>query len=465
MVNPKTLINSIFISIIIILVFILGMGHGFSWKIGWSLLTIFSFSMIIHNAYITLVKKKIVTHLLLFNAGIFIFIIINPFLALILGKDFPSILNDVSNNYISNKTGLIVSLYLLTFYLGALISESKIKKEYFLIKNSKKIHVGLLISFILLSVIPFFFYGSGGFTENFLNNILARQSGYVAFSSRGLGSQNPIIILLIQFLPTILLVLGVLFFENKGFKRLLIVTLILILMLLYISLGGRGGVTMIILSLIFYYNFRPSKKKFMVFNILTIFFITIQILSYQINSREQNTNNQRSGIDGSDLNKEIAYISEHYGETISFTDSDNILESIIKPIPQFLILLITNPIPRIIWQNKPYDTSFGKYNRLRLGTTGHNTGSNITPTIPGRFYMKYGFIGVLQIGLIVGFIWGLINQQIYLNYRNNNSLIIISISISVTLFICTRELTPGKFYPVIFLYLFYKINSMLMKKS
>ena len=464
MVNPKILTKLIFISIIITLVFIFGMAQRFSWEIGWSLLAIFSFSMIIYNAYLTL-KNKIVTHLLLFNLGIFIFITLEPFLALISGKDFPSILVNVSDNYIANKTGLIVSVYLLTFYLGALISELKIKKKYFLIKNSKKIHVGLLFSFIVISVIPFLFYGSEGIISNLLNNILARQSGYVAFSSGGLGNENPIILLLIQFLPTILIILGVLFFENKGFKRLLIVTLIFILMILYISLGGRGGVTMIILSLILYYNFRPSKKKFMVFNILTMLFIIMQILSYQINSREINKNTQRSATEGSDLNKELAYISKQYGEKIPFTDSDNILESIIKPIPEILLLFITNPIPRIIWENKPYDSSFGKYNFLRLGSTGYDIGSNITPTVPGRFYMKYGFIGVLQIGLIIGFIWGFINRQIYFNYRNNNTLIIISISLSVTLFVCTRDLTPGKFYPLLFLYLFYKINSMLMKKS
>jgi len=262
-------------------------------------------------------------------------------------------------------------MYILTFFFGALFYESILNKKHLLKIDFRKTYVNKRLIFISLSLslIPFFYYGTGDIVTNLLNNILARSSGYVAFSSGGLGNQNPIIVLLIQLLPTTILILGILFIENKGYKKIFVIPPILALLFLYISLGGRGGFVFLLLSVLFYYYYQPKKKKVVVFNVMIVFFLLLEVLSYQINTREINSNRERSPIEGANLNKEIAFISQNYGETVPFTNSNNIIESLVKPLPELLILFITNPIPRLVWPNKPYDKSFGDYNYLRLGNT------------------------------------------------------------------------------------------------
>ena len=457
------LISLIFSSNIILIVFLFGMTTDFTWKVGWTLISCQSLLLLFYNIYQAF-NKKVNTDILLFNIALFVFILVDPLISIIYGKSFPSAFAEIDNNYVSNKTGVIVCVYCISFFIGNFLFELK-KRNKQTKKETKKLYFSkrLIALFVTVGISPFFFYGSGDLVSNFLLNILARTSGYVAFSSGGLANENPLLILFIQILPAITIILGITVIKLRGYKRLITLIIMLIMMLLFISLGGRGGVVFVFSSILFYYIYQNESNYFPIKKILLFLVFIISILFYQINSREFNQNDSRSALDGSSLNKELAFISENYDEKVRFTDSDNIFKSILYPIPETLILLITNPIPRILWKNKPFDKSFGDYNQLRLGTTGYLTGSNITPTIPGRYYLKYGLIGVLEIGLLIGFLWSYINNKIYLNLNQKGLLLLIPISLSITFFVSARDYAPGKFYPVLFIYIFHKINSYFKK--
>jgi len=457
------LINLIFSSSFILIIFLLGMGMDFTWKVGWTFISCQSLLLLFYNLF-QASNKNLNSDILLFNLALFIFILIDPLTSMYYEKGFPSVFGEINNNYVSNKTGLIISLYCISFFIGNFLFELK-KRNKQTKKETTKLYFSkrLIALFVTLGISPFFFYGSGDLVSNFLSNLLARNSGYVAFSSGGLGNENPLMILFIQILPATTVILGIVVINLRGYKRLITSLIMLTMMLLFITLGGRGGVVFVSLSIIFYYLYQNESNYFPIKKILSLFFVIILVLSYQINSREFNQNDSRSALDGSSLNRELAFISEHYDEKIRFTDSDNLFESVIYPIPETLILLITNPIPRIFWKNKPFDESFGDYNMLRLGTNGYSTGSNITPTIPGRYYLKYGLIGVLEIGLLIGFLWSYISNKIFLSLNKKGLLLLIPITLSVTFFVSARDYAPGKFYPVLFIYIFHKINSYLKK--
>ena len=101
---------------------------------------------------------------------------------------------------------------------------------------------------------------------------------------------------------------------------------------------------------------------------------------------------------------------------------------------------------------------------MRFGETGLGRNSNITPTIPGRYFLKYGFSGVIQIGLFIGLIFSLSNALLQKSFHTGNfNMIIFSFFLLSILFVSVREFAPGKFYSLIILYLVLYFNKLINK--
>lgn len=460
--------KSVFLEIalytIVLIIFMLGMSLQYPWEIGW--IALFVSSSVLLIRYLLQIKQRVyVFHKLLFVLGILLFIIWDPTLALLQSKGFPSVYYYLTDDYIPNKVGVIVSIYLVAFYLGVMCFTWLFKKKEKLEveKSELKFSRRLVFLFFVMSLSPFLFYGTSGIIGNLMTNLSARNSGYVAFSSGGLGSDNPIIVLLVQFIPATIILVGLSLPKLPKFHKIKALIPMLFLLFLYISLGSRGGTLFILLSLLIYFYIKRVNYNLPIVQVLIAGIVMYNILSFQINSREGSSIENRSSLTGYNLNKELAFIAANYGESRKFVDSDNEFESSILPIFETVVLFASNPIPRLVWNNKPFDKSFGDYNYLRLGSTGYEQGSNITPTVPGRYYMKYGLIGVFQIGFLLGIVWVLSNKMIMIYASGEPLKLLMAIAVSVTLFVCTRDLTAGKFYPVLILFVFSKLNNMLVR--
>ena len=129
-------LKEIWLYALIFVVFSLGTVFNFSWKIGWSVLMISTSLLILFYIY-HLLNKKIIFDKFLFLLGVFIFIILEPYIFLLQGSDFPFIDNrTISDNYVANKTGVIASTYILFFYIGRIIASYLIKPKV-VIDNNK----------------------------------------------------------------------------------------------------------------------------------------------------------------------------------------------------------------------------------------------------------------------------------------------------------------------------------------
>ena len=77
--------------------------------------------------------------------------------------------------------------------------------------------------------------------------------------------------------------------------------------------------------------------------------------------------------------------------------------------------------------------------------------------------MKYGMLGVIQVGILMGVLWNIANSYIS-RYQKSNSLnILIPIFLLSLLFVSIRDFTAGRFYPFLFIVLFFYLNRIKLK--
>ena len=448
-------INLFYINLIILFLFISNYGIGFTWKIPWLLMSFF-FIYIIFKSLILLKKGFFYFDILLFSVSFFIFLVNEPLQYIFGGFDFPGILYDYKDNIVPNKTGIIINLFsTLTFLsMSAIKNEVRYSQEDMQSLRSITIKPYITVLFLSFVFIPFVFFGSSGIIENIIQNTLGRAQG-LSFTDTSLGTKTPILSLFSTLLPVSVFILFLNFIKSS--RKVFTGALFFGAFILYAFTGGRTGIIIIFTSLSIYLLLSSNTGKIPIVK-LAIFGLFIYVLiSIQVSSRYVGeVNMDKGGLTGSNLNREIAYIADEFGEKNKFTNASNLLEQIILPIPQTLLLFVTNPIPRLIWKNKPYDKSFAIYNEMRTGNNGLSGTSNITPSIPGRYYLKYGYIGVVEIALLLGLLWALLCKKI-INKHDPNLSIVYIIGLAL-FFVSIRDFTAGRFYPLLGAYLFYYLN-------
>jgi hypothetical protein len=64
--------------------------------------------------------------------------------------------------------------------------------------------------------------------------------------------------------------------------------------------------------------------------------------------------------------------------------------------------IITGPIPRVLWSDKPEIKALIVYTRYIWGTDITVRGGNTLPSIVGQYYLGWGWFGIFEIGLWLG---------------------------------------------------------------
>lgn len=113
-------------------------------------------------------------------------------------------------------------------------------------------------------------------------------------------------------------------------------------------------------------------------------------------------------------------------------------EAIIRPIPDAIYWFVVSPIPRAIWTDKPIDPVWVWYNRVVAGTGLE--GTTIAQGAVGYWYFRYGFWGVLQGGLLIGFLMGVTERLLREYAYAKPILIVVSLALATFLFRCYRGL-------------------------
>lgn len=455
-----------FLSILSLFTFIFFYISQFLWQPGWfiyGLSIIYWMLLSLKSLYST--QRR--TDIFLFSISFFFFLVLEPFTNVILGKGFPLIRPPINNIILlSNFTGIILSSFSLFFYFGAFTLKQKIINEIEINKNEELFKRNFLVYSLAFFIPLFAFFGNGGGLsfDNLISTISARSEGYVAFASSALGNESAFFSLMAACTPIGILLFFLYSFEKSLTTKFLLYSISIFLFSIYALAGSRSSMVLII-GTIFLYLVTLKKTMPRLRILITSIFLLFLLFSIQINFRNigfsESLNFKTSGVIGFNLNTEVSFIVDNFDTNYEFISGDSLVERIIKPIPETMVLFFTNPIPRFLWENKPFDNSFAPYNLMRTGFSGIDATSNITATIPGRYYMKYGLSGVIQIAFLFGLFWSFINRR--LTYSANRTYIFLYSIISIILVLSIRDLTPGKFYPLFFFFIFYLLSHTKMK--
>ena len=125
--------------------------------------------------------------------------------------------------------------------------------------------------------------------------------------------------------------------------------------------------------------------------------------------------------------------------------------SIVRPLPDVVIRFATGWIPRALWTNKPgFDDWALLYNKMMSGGTAANTGgATICLSVSTGAYVYYGIPGVIQTGLLYGWLCVLVERGFRrANLRPAATLFVLGLF--QYMFRCYRDLTPHDLYPLLF---------------
>lgn len=439
-------------------VFSISLTLDFNWRFGWLLL---GFSLIadIIQSSIDLRRKYFTFDSALFSTGMMVFAVSDVLVTIAVGGSFPAIPgHSYDGNYVGNLTGLVIVTFVISFFTGRIFVPAKVyyqRAANFRSNAPWSENTWILIFSTFIAFLAFLANGDELSISNISSTILARSGGYVAFSSSGLGNVNPLLTLIAASIPAAIILWGAGMSRGRFGFNIIAACFGLSLFILFILTGGRSGAIMVILTIVIF-KFIQKDIRLHVLKSLFIILLSVLVLTIQSNFRDTGklsfSDIEHSPMRGYSLNREVAFIVSVYGESENFFRTG--ISQVFLPIPETIVLFLSNPIPRIFWPSKPIDPSFGPYNSIRTGETGFGATSNITPTIPGRFYMLYGFSGVIQIGITLGILWRWIDQKLMDAGNRNLNISLMFAMLSAIMFISIRDLTPGKFYPFLWLALF-----------
>ena len=80
--------------------------------------------------------------------------------------------------------------------------------------------------------------------------------------------------------------------------------------------------------------------------------------------------------------------------------------------------------------------------------------------------MLYGWFGVVQIGFVLGLSWRFVDNLLTRSrIRRDADMMLVMSTLNAILFISCRDLTPGKFFPVLFLLLFIYVGRLTVRRA
>jgi hypothetical protein len=80
------------------------------------------------------------------------------------------------------------------------------------------------------------------------------------------------------------------------------------------------------------------------------------------------------------------------------------IEGLVRPVPDTVFWALVGPIPRALWTSKPIDPVWVWYNQISTGEKNGATGTTIASGLTAYWYMRYGLFGVIEGGLMIGFL-------------------------------------------------------------
>lgn len=200
---------------------------------------------------------------------------------------------------------------------------------------------------------------------------------------------------------------------------------------------------------------KNSVKAYVVCGLLML--VTLFVIKYQINNRNQGYTLQTLAdtnpfkIEGNGM-----YSATLPGFVIIPDEEPFFMnrfpgEALVRPITEWVMYFVIHPIPRAMWEAKPVDPLWEWYNyaHARVYFNTHKRQATISQGAVGYWYMRYGWMGVLQGGIFVGFLMRLFERVIQ-QADGKPLTILIALGFEAKLFNGYRGLLPAIIYEIVF---------------
>jgi len=122
-------------------------------------------------------------------------------------------------------------------------------------------------------------------------------------------------------------------------------------------------------------------------------------------------------------------------------------EMVLRPMPQTFVDFLVGPIPRALWTTKPIDPVWQWYNALSTGEEDVQ-GTTVAQGLVGGWYFRYGLSGVIQGGLLMGWLMILAERALQ-NARGKPMSILLTLGFATWLFRCYRLFNFHELYPLL----------------
>lgn len=123
-------------------------------------------------------------------------------------------------------------------------------------------------------------------------------------------------------------------------------------------------------------------------------------------------------------------------------------EAMLRPIPDAIADFFITPIPRALWRSKPVDPVWEWYNAIYNNTSEGREGTTIAQGLVGHWYFRYGLWGVLEGGLLVGWLLG-VGERSLRHARGRPIAVLFSLAFVVWLFRNFRAYSYIDLHPLI----------------
>jgi len=125
-------------------------------------------------------------------------------------------------------------------------------------------------------------------------------------------------------------------------------------------------------------------------------------------------------------------------------------EGAISVLPRTALRFAIGWIPRAIWWNKPgFDETSNAINTEMTGGSAENSrGGTIATSIAGGTYIYYGSAGVIEMGLLFGWLFRCVESSLRVSFGRAFAMMMV-LGLATYLFRSFRDLTPHNLYPLL----------------
>jgi hypothetical protein len=117
-------------------------------------------------------------------------------------------------------------------------------------------------------------------------------------------------------------------------------------------------------------------------------------------------------------------------------------------IPQAVFYFVIGPIPRTIWNTKPFNPAFEWASLARTGAANINESTSISTGLVGNWYALCGPIGLIEGAILWGWIMGVFDRALWLA-RWRPLVMVLVLALQISIFRGFRDPDYNLFYPLL----------------